>query len=117
MYRINTPECSSSTYVVHFDIVFCHFQICIVLTVIGLKNVTDTTEDFDDTYSHKKLLRISAVALPLFAVIWFTGMVSLENSASLLFSLIFLISDTVLVRIFTITLYTSNIFIYSRDSR
>ncbi|XP_065199602.1 mucin-5AC-like isoform X2 [Planococcus citri] len=70
--------------------------ICIVLTIIGLRNVTETTEDFDDTYSHKKLLRISAVALPLFSLIWFTGMVSLENSASLLFSLIFLIADTVL---------------------
>lgn len=56
-------------------------------------------ENADDTYSHRKLLRISAVALPLFSVIWFTGMVALENSSSLLFSMLFLISSTVLVSI------------------
>ena len=71
--------------------------MCVASTVYGLKHGVEPAEDVDDTYNHRKLLRIAAVSLPVFSVTWFTGMVALENSASLLYSLIFLISDTVLV--------------------
>ncbi|XP_054289267.1 uncharacterized protein LOC129004717 [Macrosteles quadrilineatus] len=60
------------------------------LAVLGLRqlSLSDKTDDVD-----RKSMRVSATLLPVFAVVWFLGVVALENSVSLVFPLMFVASS------------------------
>ncbi|KAL1124295.1 hypothetical protein AAG570_002063 [Ranatra chinensis] len=60
-----------------------------VLAVLGLRLASHWKEESVE----RKWVRVSATLLPLFAVVWFLGVVALENSASLVFPLLFLASN------------------------
>ena len=52
----------------------------------------------------RKSLRSSAMLLPLFAVVWFLGVLALENPVTLVFPILFAVTNSFLVSIY---IYTS----------
>jgi hypothetical protein len=49
----------------------------------------------------RKSLRTAAMLLPLFAVMWFLGVLAFENSATIIFPVLFAVADNFLVSQFT----------------
>jgi hypothetical protein len=61
-----------------------------------LENINTTEEVL------RKSLRTAAMLLPLFAVMWFLGVLAFENSTTLVFPVLFAAADTFLVSQFTV---------------
>jgi hypothetical protein len=60
-----------------------------------LENINNTEEVL------RKSLCMAAMLLPLFAVMWFLGVLAFENSTTLVFPVLFAAADTFLVSKFT----------------
>jgi hypothetical protein len=84
------------------------FKANTILSVLGLRLLSQCDVDHkfclvedrntsEETETLRKSLRTAAMLLPLFAVVWFLGVLALENSATLIFPVLFAAANSFLV--------------------
>lgn len=82
------------------------FKANTILSVLGLRKLSrcDVGHKFcllensnTSQEALRKSLRMAAMLLPLFAVVWFLGVLALENPATLIFPVLFAVADSFLV--------------------